>query len=45
MPTLLFADDRGRVYDHPDLLAAVRSGDDVVCARRSGRSRCRRARR
>ncbi len=26
---LLFADDRGRVYDHPDLLAAVRSGDDV----------------
>ena len=29
MPRLLFADDRGRVYDHPDLLAAVRSGDDV----------------
>ncbi len=27
---LLFADDRGRVYDHPDLLAAVRSGDDVA---------------
>jgi pyruvate-formate lyase-activating enzyme len=27
---LLFADDRGRVYDHPELLAAVRSGDDVV---------------
>jgi pyruvate-formate lyase-activating enzyme len=26
---LLFADDRGRVYDHPDLLAAVRSGDDL----------------
>lgn len=26
---LLFADDRGRVYDHPALLAAVRSGDDV----------------
>ncbi len=30
MPSLLFADDRGRVYDHPDLLAAVRSGDDVA---------------
>ena len=30
-PRLLFADDRGRVYDHPDLLAAVRSGDDL-CA-------------
>jgi len=30
MPRLLFADDRGRVYDHPDLLAAVRTGDDVV---------------
>jgi pyruvate-formate lyase-activating enzyme len=30
MPRLLFADDRGRVYDHPDLLAAVRSGDAVV---------------
>lgn len=29
MPRLLFADERGRVYDHPDLLAAVRSGDDV----------------
>jgi pyruvate-formate lyase-activating enzyme len=29
-PRLLFADDRGRVYDHPDLLAAVRSGDDVA---------------
>jgi pyruvate-formate lyase-activating enzyme len=27
---LLFADDRGRVYDHPELLAAVRTGDDVV---------------
>jgi pyruvate-formate lyase-activating enzyme len=27
---LLFADDRGRVYDHPDLLAAVRSGDDLA---------------
>jgi wyosine [tRNA(Phe)-imidazoG37] synthetase (radical SAM superfamily) len=25
---LLFADDKGVVYDHPDLLAAVRSGDD-----------------
>jgi pyruvate-formate lyase-activating enzyme len=30
MPRLLFADDRGRVYDHPDLLAAVRSGDEVL---------------
>ncbi|HSN14147.1 MAG TPA: radical SAM protein [Anaeromyxobacteraceae bacterium] len=30
MPRLLFADDRGRVYDHPDLLAAVRSGDGVA---------------
>jgi pyruvate-formate lyase-activating enzyme len=29
-PRLLFADDRGRVYDHPDLLAAVRSGDEVL---------------
>jgi pyruvate-formate lyase-activating enzyme len=30
MPRLLFADDRGRVYDHPELLAAVRTGDEVV---------------
>jgi pyruvate-formate lyase-activating enzyme len=30
MQRLLFADDRGRVYDHPTLLAAVRSGDDVA---------------
>ncbi len=30
LPRLLFADDRGRVYDHPDLLAAVRTGDDVA---------------
>src|SRR6266511_5618711 len=30
MPMLLFADDRGRVFDHPGLLAAVRTGDDVV---------------
>jgi pyruvate-formate lyase-activating enzyme len=30
---LLFADDRGRVYDHPDLLAAVRSGDEVASPR------------
>ena len=29
MPRLLFADDRGRVYDHPELRAAVRSGDEV----------------
>jgi pyruvate-formate lyase-activating enzyme len=27
---LLFADDGGTVYDHPALLAAVRSGDDVL---------------
>ena len=30
MPTLLFADDQGVVYDHPELLAAVRSGDDLL---------------
>ncbi len=30
MPRLFFADDRGRVFDHPVLLAAVRSGDDLV---------------
>ena len=30
MRRLLFADDRGTVYDHPGLLAAARSGDDVV---------------
>jgi pyruvate-formate lyase-activating enzyme len=29
MTRLLFADDRGRVYDHPELLAAVRSGDRI----------------
>jgi pyruvate-formate lyase-activating enzyme len=29
-PRLLFADDRGRVYDHPALLAAVRTGDEIV---------------
>jgi pyruvate-formate lyase-activating enzyme len=29
MPRLLFADDRGVVYDHPTLLAAARSGDDL----------------
>jgi pyruvate-formate lyase-activating enzyme len=27
---LLFADDGGTVYDHPTLLAAVRSGDEVL---------------
>lgn len=32
MPRLLFADDRGTVLDHPDLLAAVRSGDDLRLA-------------
>lgn len=30
MPRLLFADDRGTVYDHPDLLAAVRSGETFL---------------
>jgi pyruvate-formate lyase-activating enzyme len=29
-PRLLFADDRGVVYDHPFLLAAARSGDDLL---------------
>ena len=29
-PRLLFADDRGVVYDHPRLLAAARSGDEVL---------------
>ncbi|BDG01610.1 radical SAM protein [Anaeromyxobacter oryzae] len=33
MPRLLFADDRGRVYDHPDLLAAARTGDALVAPR------------
>ncbi len=33
MPRLLFADDRGVVYDHPTLRAAVRTGDDVVAPR------------
>jgi pyruvate-formate lyase-activating enzyme len=32
MPHLLFADERGVVYDHPELLAAVRSGDDLLRA-------------
>ncbi len=30
MPSLLFADDQGVVFDHPDLLAAVRSGDELL---------------
>ncbi len=30
MLRLLFADDRGVVYDHPALLAAVRSGDALL---------------
>ncbi len=30
MPNLLFADEKGVVYDHPGLLAAVRSGDDIL---------------
>lgn len=29
-PRLLFADDKGVVYDHPRLLAAGRSGDDLL---------------
>jgi len=29
-PRLLFADDKGVVYDHPRLLAAARSGDDLL---------------
>jgi pyruvate-formate lyase-activating enzyme len=29
---LLFADARGVVYDHPNLLAAARSGDEVLAA-------------
>ena len=32
MARLLFADDRGVVYDHPSLLAAVRSGDALLRA-------------
>ena len=30
MARLLFADDKGVVYDHPTLRAAVRSGDDLL---------------
>jgi pyruvate-formate lyase-activating enzyme len=30
MPNLLFADDQGVVYDYPELLAAVRSGEDLL---------------
>jgi pyruvate-formate lyase-activating enzyme len=30
MAHLLFADAQGVVYDHPELLAAVRSGDDLL---------------
>jgi pyruvate-formate lyase-activating enzyme len=33
MLRLLFADDRGVVYDHPTLLAAVRSGDALLAPR------------
>ncbi|MFO0583614.1 MAG: radical SAM protein [Anaeromyxobacter sp.] len=33
MLRLLFADDRGVVYDHPDLLAAVRSGGETLLPR------------
>jgi pyruvate-formate lyase-activating enzyme len=29
-PRLLFADDRGKVFDHPTLLAAARSGDGFL---------------
>jgi pyruvate-formate lyase-activating enzyme len=30
MPHLLFSDEQGVVYDHPELQAAVRSGDDLL---------------
>jgi pyruvate-formate lyase-activating enzyme len=30
MPRLLFADPRGAVYEHPRLLAAARSGDEIL---------------
>lgn len=30
MRRLLFADDRGAVHDHPRLLAAARTGDDMI---------------
>jgi len=30
IPRLLFADERGQVYDHPALLAAARSGDALI---------------
>ncbi len=30
MLKLLFADDKGVVYDHPELLAAVRSGEELL---------------
>jgi len=33
MAALLFADDRGAVYDHPVLRAAVRSGDALLAPR------------
>jgi pyruvate-formate lyase-activating enzyme len=33
MPRLLFADDKGVVYDHPTLRAAGRSGDDLLAPR------------
>jgi len=33
MPALLFADDRGTVYDHLTLRAAVRSGDALLAPR------------
>ncbi|HET6438833.1 MAG TPA: radical SAM protein [Anaeromyxobacter sp.] len=33
MARLLFADERGRVYDHPALLAAARTGDSFLRAR------------
>jgi pyruvate-formate lyase-activating enzyme len=29
-PRLLFADERGQVFDHPELLAAARSGDALL---------------
>ena len=33
MARLLFADDKGVVYDHPTLRAAVRSADDLLAPR------------
>ena len=41
---LLFADEKGTILEHPSLLAAVRSGEEVLDATEAGerpsRSRC-----